>query len=156
MLMRTTADAEPAVEISRTSHRKLDPLLVDTDVRLQVWGSWAAPCYASQGFPVRPIAEVAACDISSDRSAWPAPVAVVDEAAQRLHWSLSAAVFAYYFNPELVAAQRATVYAQVLQHFATLRPAIAKRAREAAGAEAFRRNLDRARWSLRHALMLQF
>jgi hypothetical protein len=37
--------------------------------------------------------------------------------------------------------------------FRQLRPEIAKRAREAAGAEAFRRNLDRARWSLRHALI---
>jgi hypothetical protein len=72
MLVRTTADPEPAVEISRTSHRKLDLLLVDTDVRLQVWGSWAALWYASQGFPVRPIAQVARCDLipsSADRSA---------------------------------------------------------------------------------------
>jgi hypothetical protein len=47
---------------------------------------------------------------------------------------------------------RAGVYAQLLQHFATLRPEIARRAREAAGAETFRRYVDRARWSLRHAL----
>jgi hypothetical protein len=39
-----------------------------------------------------------------------------------------------------------------LQHFAALRPAIARRAREAAGAETFRRYVDRGRWSLRHAL----
>jgi|HubBroStandDraft_1064217.scaffolds.fasta_scaffold41943_2 hypothetical protein len=59
---------------------------------------------------------------------------------------------ARYFCLDLAAAQRVAVYAQVLQHFAKKRPEIAKRARAAAGAEAFRRNLDRARWSLRHAL----
>jgi hypothetical protein len=155
MLMRTTAEAEPAVVISRTSHRKLDPLLVETDVRLQKWATWAAPWYASRGFPVRPTGPVAACNRSSsisDCSAWPAPVLVVDEAAQRLCWQLASATMAQYFCLDLVAAQRATVYAEILQHFATLRPTIANRAREAAGTEAFRRNVDRARWSLRHAL----
>jgi hypothetical protein len=154
-VMRTTADSEPAVEISRTSHRKLDPLLHDVDVRLQVWASWAAPWYASQGFPVRPITLVARCDPGSgsfDRSAWPAPILAVDEAAQRLHWTLSAATMAHYFCLDLTAAVRAAVYTQLLQHFARLRPAIGKRAREAAGGETFRRNVDRARWSLRHAL----
>ena len=131
-------------------------LLLDVDARLQKWASGVAPWYASRGFPVRPIAKVARCDFSSssgsDRSAWLSPVATVDEAAQRLHWSLSAATMAHYFCLDIAAAQRAAVQSQVLQHFAALRPAIAKQAREATGAEAFRRNVDRARWTLRHAL----
>jgi hypothetical protein len=144
--VRTYDRAPDCIEtLDLTSHRKLDPLLFDTDIRLQIWGAWARPYYANSGFPV------VSGPVIVPRADWPSAVVASDDAVQVLHWALSAAVMAQYFNTHQPAQQRAAAYARLVQHFVSLRSDVARRVR---GADCFRSSLDRARWSLRALLAI--
>jgi hypothetical protein len=122
---RVTVDRAPeSVEVDRAANRRLDPLLIDVDRRLQEWAPWARPYYLARGFPVQPGATPAGNDArcsASRGAARPAQVIATDEVMQELYWCLAAAVMAHYFNPEHPAAQRAAVYAQLVRHFVSLR-----------------------------------
>jgi hypothetical protein len=124
MLQRVAGLPIDDAPIDRTAHRKLDPLLIPVDIRLQKWASWQ----------------------STPRTAWPHPVLVVDEAIERLSWQLAVALRAHYLHPDLALADRLAAYAALVEQHAepTRRPAV--------GRGVFTNHLDYARWSLRHAL----
>jgi hypothetical protein len=69
MLQRVAESPIDDCIIDRRNHRKLDPLLIPIDVRLQKGASRS----------------------SLPRASWPLPVLVVDAAVQRLYWTLRAA-----------------------------------------------------------------
>jgi hypothetical protein len=146
MLMRVPHERSDRAQIDRTAHRRLDPLLIEVDLRLQKWSTWAVGYYAER-LPVRPIAG-AKCPTSA-RSAWPAPVLATDESVRSLDWDHAGAVMAQYFNP---AAERLAAYVQLLEHFTAARPAIAGRMRRPPGQVVFERKLSIARWILRALL----
>src|SRR5579863_6788516 len=130
MLQRVAESPSDDATIDRTAHRKLDPLLIPVDVHLQVWSSWS----------------------SMPRDAWPPAVLEIDEAVQRLHWELAAAILAHYLNPDLARAERAAAHGQLIrQHLATYVGPLAHTPQRSAGA--FQQDLTIARWTLRHALM---
>ena len=88
------------------SHRRLDPLLIEVDLALQRWAPYGRGFYAARGFPV------AARSSCPPRAEWPQPVVVIDDAVQRLHWALSAAVLAHYADR---GEARAATYGDPLQ-----------------------------------------
>jgi hypothetical protein len=131
MLQRVAEWPSDDATIDRTAHRKLDPLLIPLDVRLQVWASWS----------------------SAPRDTWPPPVLEVDEAVQRLHWELCAALTAHYLNPDLGHAERAAAHGLLVrQHLASQVGPLAHQPRLSAGRGAYQQTLTIARWTLRHAL----
>jgi hypothetical protein len=141
------------VEIDARAHRRLDPLLVDVDIRLQKWATWARPFYAAQGFPIAVGVEPGArASTSSGRVAWPAPIVATDAAVGRLHWRLGAAVLAHYLNLGLALEHRAQVYVALSQFLSTRSTTKLQQPARLPTAVTFREDLDRARWSLRHAL----
>jgi hypothetical protein len=117
------------VEIDACGHRSLNELLIDLDIRLQVWASLA----------------------TTPRTSWPAPVVAADEAILRLCWMLRAAVKGHYLH---VGSDRFAAYkASVERYAATQIAGHARRARASATRDCFRNNLDRARWALRALLI---
>jgi hypothetical protein len=138
-------------KIDRLAHRRLDRLLIGTDIRLQEWGHYGAPAYAAHGYPLRLAGDTSPEAAHRDDSApWPADVMETEEALRRLHWTQRAAAMAWYCAPTVPPSQRAAVYRQLVKFkLAGLDPESAAAQRVSLGPDAFRRNLDRARWSLR-------
>jgi hypothetical protein len=133
----------PLFAIDTRSHARLNPLLVGVDAELQRWAPYGRSFYGARGLP---LTAGSAC---LPREEWPEVILVTDTAVLALHWALSAAVFAHYFDRGTARPAR---YALLVEHFVRQRPQ-KKRARLVhAGTAAFRNNLDRARWSLKFAL----
>ena len=132
MLQRVAERPIDDATIDRTAHRKLDPLLIPTDVRLQVWASWS----------------------STPRADWPPPVLEVDDQVGRLYWELAAAgILAHYLNPDLALLERVATHEQLVrQNLANQGRRRARQPRPSVGRSAFQHNLTIARWTLRHGL----
>jgi hypothetical protein len=154
---------EDVFERNLASHRKLDPQLKHVDLRLQMWAPWAKPRYSELGYPTRSITEraheggILARDPASRHTPeWPAVVAEVDAQVAILPTRHMAAVMANYFHMALPCEQRAGVYQRLARYLARTRPApLVRRERPATlGPGAFRQDLDRARWTLKHALRI--
>jgi hypothetical protein len=137
-------EPEPATR----GRARLDPLLRGIDRRLQLWAHWARDYYLARGVPVA--TDQVATD-SSPAVPWPAHVRKTHEAVQRLHWQLTAGLMAHYMNS--TAAERLAAYAQLVKYFGAQHPATDRRDTRSVGADALLRNTDRARWTLRHAML---
>jgi hypothetical protein len=73
----------PRSSASRATPCRLDPLLRDTDLRLQLWATWAQPFYLARGFPMRPVgAAVSDGTAAMPHADWPAAVLATDEAVR--------------------------------------------------------------------------
>lgn len=139
---------------SLEAHRKLDPLLKHVDLRLQIWAPWAKPYYGL-GYPHRSSTECANMgDRAVNMEEWPKDVVLVDQQVARLPTHHAAAVMGHYFYMQLPFEIRAQHYFQLARYLARTRPKFLERKANAVGVDAFRRNLDRARWSLRLVLNL--
>jgi hypothetical protein len=136
---------EATLEIDRTAHRRIDPHLVDLDIRLQRWAWWATAFYKAKGLPLQG-SDLATC--GAPRDAWPPSVVATDAAVQVLSLRQGCAVFAHYCSRNLLPDKRAQVFVGLVQHLARLKATAAP----AVSARAFREDLDRARWVLRVVL----
>jgi hypothetical protein len=155
---------ESRFETNLLSHRKLHPDLRQVDLRLQVWGGWAKPRYTELGYPTRCSTElvneggILAKDVQPTHPPeWPVIIVVCDRHVAQLPTRHLAAVMATYFHLALAAEQRALIYARLARHLAKTRKRIGVRnygGGESLGSEAFRRDLDRARWTIKHSLQL--
>jgi len=154
-------------ERNNAARSRLDPELKLIDAALQRWAPWARPHYQQLGYPTRSVTERAneggllARDFAVlPMPEWPAVVVAVDAQVARLPTRHQAAVMATYFHMALPIEQRQEVYARLVRYLARIRqqPLLSRRrpsaAADTAGADAYRRDLDRARWTLRHALQL--
>jgi hypothetical protein len=143
--------AEPTPKIDHASHRKMERLLIDCDLRLQQWGRFAASKYHRAGYPI----PAAPDGFPGPDAPWPEEVTAVEHAGRQLYWTHAAALMAHYACPaDLKAPNRHAVYLQLIEHFlARLEPDIAAEQRPpSTGFDMFRRNLDRGRWVIRYAL----
>jgi hypothetical protein len=156
MLDRVSVPSETPVEVApkidALARRRLDPLLIGTDLALQLWGFWGAPKYA-QSFPLRPPGESASpapLTAVDPTAPWPPFVVETEAMVRRLYWQLQAALMANYCRIDLARPERFAVYGQLTRHYLSrLDTKTAAKQRVAPGMQAFRANLDRARWSLR-------
>ena len=144
---------------NRTAHRRLDPQLKRTDLRLQAWATWAKPSYGLLGYPVRSITEKAneggilARNTAPHPPEWPAPVVEVETRVAAFPIRHLAAIMAYYFHMALTAELRQQRYVEIARKLALTRPCDPRSARSL-GKGAFAHDLDRARWTLKFALRL--
>jgi hypothetical protein len=151
-------------ERNLASHRKLDSALKAVDLRLQIWGGWAKPRYTELGYPTRSVTEafneggILAKNGVAHAPEWPAEIAACDAQIAVLPYRHMAAVMATYFHLALPVEQRIAVYARLSRYLWRTRGRhlviVHRQEGGPVGAGAFRQDLDRARWTLRHALQL--
>lgn len=152
-------------ETNLHGHSRLDPELKHVDLRLQLWAPWARPHYGQMGWPTRSVTEKAneggllAKDISVMHAPeWPTEIVVTDAQVARLPTRHQAAVMANYFHLSCQWRVRAQVYAGLVKYLGRTRPQALLVMRAvgpaACGPDAFRRDLDRARWALKAVLGL--
>jgi hypothetical protein len=154
-------------ELNRTAHRRLDPELKLIDLALQRWAPWAPrPHYGQLGYPTRSITErvneggILARNTPPVAPEWPPAIAALDAQIARLPTRHMAAIMANYLHMALPLELRIQVYVTLSRFLARTRSTaqdlpVRKRtngAGVAAGRGAFQHDLDRARWTLRHAL----
>lgn len=148
-------------EISRASHRRLDPELRNIDLLLQSWAQWARPNFAALGYPRRSVTErineggILAKSPSAPHSPeWPPHVVAVDREVARLPPRHMAAIMATYFHMEYPTEARQQIYLRILHRLTRALPGRLQGAIPEAGPgpRAFREDLDRARWTLRALL----
>lgn len=147
-------------ELNGHAQRRLDPQLRLVDLACQRWAPWARPIYGT-GFPTRSVTETANEGGRLARGGapppppeWPPSVVAVDLAVARLPTRHLAAIMANYFHMALPREQRAAIYAQLARHLARTRPTRLPGVKMHLGRAGFTCDLDRARWTLRHALQL--
>jgi hypothetical protein len=155
--LQTTPD-EDRFETNLCAHRKLHPLLIRLDLELQIWAPWAKPTF-STGFPTRWVTERMTEGGIPDKGGgkiplpvWPENVAAADAAISHLPTRHIAAVMANYFHMSLPCERRSKIYEQLARFLARTRPQHVRTASWTTGSESFRRDLDRARWTLRALL----
>lgn len=148
------------LERNYMGHRKLDPELKLVDVRLQEWAPWAKPRYTELGYPTRAVMErmneggILAKDMSPPpMPEWPVEVVLVETQVAKLPIRHCAAVMATYFHLALPKEKRAEIYAVLVKYLLRTRPQ-RRLMRIRSEPAAYRDNLDRARWTIKHALEL--
>lgn len=153
---------EPKLETNLAAHSRLDPELVHLDLRLQLWAPWARPHYGSLGYPTRAVTERAneggllAKDMTPVHAPeWPMEIVVADQKIAALPTRHMAAVMANYWHLAWEWRRRAEVYAVLSRFLARTRPLHVRAVgASSAGPDTFRRDLDRARWTLKALLQL--
>lgn len=157
----TLLDTNQSLETNLQAHGRLDPDLKHLDLRLQLWAPWAKPHY-DMGWPTRAVTERAneggllARDFAMQPSPeWPAEIVLTDRKVAGLPTRHQAAVMANYFHLAMESRFRAEVYRYLVRFLARTRPLHPRTASPAPlGDDAFRRDLDRARWTLKALLAL--
>jgi hypothetical protein len=145
----------------RPSASRLDPELKWVDLRLHVWSGWARPHYGQLGYPARSVTEraneggILANDFRPPVSPeWPEDVVETETQVARLPTRHLAAVMANYFYPNWIAEARARLYCDFARYLARTRLQHISRRPTRIGPRAFPDDLDRALWSIKHALEL--
>jgi hypothetical protein len=156
-----------AFETNLLGHSRLDPQLKHTDLRLQLWAPWARPHYGQLGFPTRAVTEkanegglLAKDGTPAKGPEWPREIVEAERHVASLPTRHMAAVFANYFNLSCQWRVRAQQYERLVRTLARTRSdaqravVVGRKSPAACGPDAFRRDLDRARWTLKALLRL--
>jgi hypothetical protein len=148
-------------ETNSCAQRTLQMDLRAVDIRLQTWAPWARPHYGQLGYPTRAVTErvneggILAKDVTPAHAPeWPEEIVEVDQHVSRLPTRHMAAVMANYFHLALVLEYRAAIYVRVVRYLVRTRPQQRRRGLVHCGPDAFRLDLDRARWTLKALLRL--
>lgn len=153
-----------------TTHPKLDPELIETDLWLQLWAPWAKPRWGS-GWPGRS-AFTAANEGGREaaQAEWPREAVLVDQQVAVFPPRHAAAIMSQYFHGTAIFEVKAQLYSTLCRQLARAREQrvviTMMRQREKVqrkrgvammrewGEQGFKRDLDRARWMMKAALRL--